>query len=241
MKAFITHAFGGEAESFAATLKDDLRAPGTKGYMAEKAQRDGLVIHDRIRQEIKESEWLVAIITLRREIESGMRPDSRSASHEGFGPVVIGDQRPLIKANLKKVLRDVSVMQYCRLLNGRTFFWATEEHLVRLLNARMYRNRPHDVLTVCTKTLVRDHLDRITLSHINSGATISQMGERGRQTFKSIADYPFVHKKRHSKEPLVELAVEYEVSDIRKHVVRVERRHGSKKLKTIWERRRRLA
>lgn len=241
MKAFITHALGGEAESFAATLKDDLRAPGTKGYMAEKAQRDGLVIHDRIRQEIKESEWLVAIVTLRREIESGMRPDGRSASHEGFGPVVIGDQRPLIKANPKKVLRGVSVMQYCRLLNGRTPFWATEEHLEVLLNARMYRNRPHDVPTVDTKTLVRDHLDRMTLSSINSGAAISQRDERGRQTFKSIADCHFDAYKKRPQEPLVELAVKHEVGDIRKHVVRVERRHGSIKLKTIWKRRRRSA
>lgn len=179
---------------------------------------------------------------LRREIESKIRPASRSVSGEGFGTAVIRDQRPLIKTNLKKVLRGVSVMQYCRLLNGRTFFWVTEEHLERLLNARMYRKRPHDVLTVCTKTLVRDHLDRITLSPINSGATISQNGKRGRQTFKSIADYPFdVHKKKHSKEPLVELAVEYEVGDIRKHVLRVEKRHGSKRPKLVWERRGRPA
>ena len=180
--------------------------------------------------------------SFRRKIESEIRPASRSVSGGGFGTAVIRDQKPLIETNLKKVLRDVSVMQYCRLLNGRTFFWVTKDHLERLLNARMYRNRPHDVLTVSTKTLVRDHLDRITLSPINSGATISQNGERGRQTFKSIADYPFdAHKKKRPAEPLVELAVEYEVSDIRKHVLRVERRHGSKKPKIVWERRRRSA
>lgn len=179
---------------------------------------------------------------LRREIESEIRPASRSVSHEGFGTAVIRDQGPLIKTNLKKVLRGVSVMQYCRLLNGRTFFWVTKEHLERLLNARMYRNRPHDVLTVDARTLVRDHMDRITLSHINSGATISQNGERGRHTFESIADYPFdEYRKKRSNEPLVELAVEYEVGDIRRHVVRVERRHGPKRPELIWERRRRPA
>lgn len=57
--------------------------------MVEKAQRYDLVIHDKIRQEIEESEWLVIIITLRREIESEIRPDSRSASHKGFGTAVI--------------------------------------------------------------------------------------------------------------------------------------------------------
>ena len=150
---------------------------------------------------------------------------------------MIRDQRPLNRANLEKVLRGMTVPQYCRLLNGMTFFWATEAHLNRLLGARMYRGKPHDVLTVDTKTLVRDHTDRITLSPINSGATISQNGERGRDTFKSIADYPFeVHRKKRP-EPLVELAVEYEVGNIRRHVVRVERRHGSKTLETVWERR----
>ena len=37
-------------------------------------------------------------------------------------------------------------------------------------------------------------------------------------------------------EPLVELAVEYEVGDIRRHVVRVERRLVSKTIETHWER-----
>ena len=242
MKAFITHALGGEDESFAATLKDDLRTSGTKGYMAEKAQRYDLVIRNKIRREIKESEWLVAILPHRREIESEIRPDSRSASHEGFGTAVVGGQRPLIKANLKKAPRGVSVMQDYRLFHGRTFFWAPKEHLEKPLNARMYRNRPHDVLAVDTKTLIRDHLDRITFSPINSGAAISQNGEHGQQTFKSIADYPFdAHEKKRPAEPLVELAVEYEVGDMRKHVVRVERRHGSKKPKLVWERRGRPA
>lgn len=132
-------------------------------------------------------------------------------------------------------------MQYCRLLNGRTFFWATEEHLERLLNARVSRNRQHDVLTVDTKTLVREHLDRIKLSSINSVAAISQRDERERQTFKSIADCPFNAYKKRPQEPLVELAVKYEIGDIWKRVLRVERRRGPKVLETVWGRRGRSA
>lgn len=178
----------------------------------------------------------------RRKIESEIRPASRSICHKEFGTAVIRDQGPLIKTNLKKVLRSISVPQYCKLLNGKTFFWVSEGHLNKLLGARMYRGKPHDVLTVDTKTLVRDHADRITLSPINSGATISQNGKRGRHTFKSIADYPFdEHKKKRPGEPLVELAVEYEIENIRKHVVRVERRHGLETLETVWERRGRPA
>ena len=179
---------------------------------------------------------------LRREIEYEIRPTSRSISHEGFGTAVIRDQRPLIKTNLKKVLRGVSVMEYCRLLNGKTFFWVTEARLNRLLGARMYKEKPHDVLTVDTGGLVRDCLDRITLSPINSGTVISQNGRRGKDTFRSIAEYPFEERRRRRPaEPLVELAVEYEVKNIRKYVLRVERRHGPNVLETVWERRGRLA
>ena len=175
---------------------------------------------------------------LRREIESKIRPGSRTVSREGFGTAVIRDQRPLIMANLEKVLDGMSVGQYCRLLNGKTFFWVTEARLNRLLGARLYKDKPHDVLTVDTRKLVRDCLDRITLSPINSGTVISQNGRRGRDTFRSIADYPFEERRRkRPDEPLVELAVDYEVRDIQRHVVRVERRHGPKILETVWERR----
>lgn len=180
--------------------------------------------------------------SFRRKIESEIRPDSRSVSGGGFGTAVIRDQRPLIKANLEKVLDGMSVAQYCRLLNGKTFFWVAEERLNRLLGARLYKDKPHDVLTVDTRGLVRDCLDRITLSPINSGTVISQNGRRGRDTFKSIPDYPFdMQRKKRPAEPLVELAVEYEVANIRRHVLRVERRHGPEVLETVWERRGRPA
>ena len=174
----------------------------------------------------------------RKKIESEIRPARESVRHEGFGAAVIRDQRPLNRTNLEKILDGMSVPQYCRLLNGKTFFWVSEAHLGRLLGARMYRGRPHDVLTINTRTLVSDHMDRIKLSPINSGAAISQNGRRGKDTFRNIADYPFgERKKERPTAPLVELAVEYEVKNIREHVVRVERRHGTQTLEIIWERR----
>ena len=65
MRVFISHAFGGGDEDLAGTLKKDLAAAGLDGYMAEKEQRYDLFIGDKIRQEIGESDWLVAIITKR--------------------------------------------------------------------------------------------------------------------------------------------------------------------------------
>ena len=102
----------------------------------------------------------------------------------------------------------------------------SKERLDRLLEAPMYW-KPYDVLTVETKTLVRDCLDRITFSPINSGTVMSPRGRRGRSTFASVADYPFEeHRKRRPGDPLVELAVDYGVENICRHVVRVERRRG---------------
>ena len=178
----------------------------------------------------------------RAEIESEIRPRSVRVSHEGFGRAVIRDQRPLNGANLEKILEGVSVKQYCKLLNGRTFFWVSEARLDRLLGARLYKDKPHDVLTVDTKALVRDCLDRITLSPINSGTVMSPKGVRGKGTFTSVADYPFEeHRKRRPGEPLVELAVECGVENIRRHVVRVERRRGAEPPEIVWERRGRRA
>ena len=67
MKVFITHAFGEGDELLANALKVDLGAAGLVGYLAEKTQRYDLMISDKIRQEIDESDWLVAIITKRSQ------------------------------------------------------------------------------------------------------------------------------------------------------------------------------
>ena len=48
-------------------LKEDLSAAGLVGYLAEKTQRYDLMISDKIRQEIDESDWLVAVITKRSQ------------------------------------------------------------------------------------------------------------------------------------------------------------------------------
>lgn len=74
-KVFITHAFGGDDESFAATLKGDLGAVGLDGYLAERTKRYDLLIHDKIRREIEESEWLVAIITKRSRASASVHEE----------------------------------------------------------------------------------------------------------------------------------------------------------------------
>ena len=82
---FISHAFGGADEELAGALKKDLAAAGLEGYMAEKEQRYDLLISDKIRHEIDESDWLVAIIT-----ERGL---ASASLHEEIGYALKGGAR----------------------------------------------------------------------------------------------------------------------------------------------------
>lgn len=75
MKVFITHAFGGADEPLANTLKEDLGAAGIDGYLAEKTPRYDLPINDKIRQEIDESDWLVAVITGRSHASASVHEE----------------------------------------------------------------------------------------------------------------------------------------------------------------------
>src|ERR1044071_5448626 len=109
---------------------------------------------------------------LRHKIESEHRPESVVIEHPVHGRAVIRDQKPMSEGALRKCLVRISPRQWYELLNGRVFFWLSRERLARLLSARAYRNAKHCVMTVDTGELIRHHLDRITLSPINSGSTI---------------------------------------------------------------------
>ena len=84
MKVFITHAFGGGDELLANALKEDLSAAGLVGYLAEKTQRYDLMISDKIRQEIDESDWLVAVITKRSQESASVHEEIGYALGRGI-------------------------------------------------------------------------------------------------------------------------------------------------------------
>ena len=172
----------------------------------------------------------------RRAIESQIRPENVTIGCGPMGNVVIRDQKPLTERTLKKLLTSgTTVAQYCLLLNARTFLWADEKRLKAMLNAKAYRARPHDVLTVDTRGLVDRHRDEITLSHINSGATSRGVGRRGPGTFKRIDDYKYRPTRAYGGNRVAEVAVDCMIKDIGRFVLRVERRRGSRTLKTIWD------
>jgi hypothetical protein len=164
----------------------------------------------------------------RQALEAARRPRSATLEHPEHGTAVVRDQIPLNPTILARCLVGMTPGEWCQTLNRRVFFWLTEERLSRLLAARAYRDRPHDVLTVDTASLVAAHESEITLAHLNTGTTVFRAPERGPDTFQPIATY--------GRRDVVELAVDYSVPDIAAHTLRVESRQGADVIAALWQR-----
>jgi hypothetical protein len=163
----------------------------------------------------------------RTTILSSRRADSIPITKAGLPDAVIRDQKPMSEGALRKCLDEgMTPEEWFEILNEKTFFWLSRERLRGLLDARAYRDHPQTVLTVRTETLLAAHRGRVLLSPINSGSTIYKPQPRGRDTFRSIEDYPFDYwrKKKGSREnAVVELAVSGGVPDILDHVLAAHR------------------
>ena len=168
----------------------------------------------------------------RLKIESQWRPCSIQIDHPKYGKAVVRDQKPARPDWMERVLEGVTPEQWYKFLNGKVFFWLTEENVKKMLNAPPYAKSCHDVITVDTRLLVDRHLDRITLCRINSGFARYGLGKRNFATFQGIEDYPLGPKKKAPRE----LAVEYGVPGIAELVISVNRWRGKEFLKRIWER-----
>ena len=106
----------------------------------------------------------------RRRIESERRTGTLEIMHQEHGTALIRDNYPLREQLfLAECLEDMTVREWYELLNRKTFFWVSKERLERLLSARAYRNRAHDIVTVDTRqlveraTLIASHSRRLTL------------------------------------------------------------------------------
>jgi hypothetical protein len=155
------------------------------------------------------------------------QPRTRSfvLTHPRLGQVVIRDQVPLRPHILAQRLTGLTVPEWLAILNDRVFFWLDRRRLGTLLNARLNRDRAHDVLTVDTARLVAAHAGQIRLSPLNSGATLfPNAAPRGPDTFRAIGDYPYddLRRQRGPRNAIAELAVIGGVPDIARHVIEVE-------------------
>ena len=169
----------------------------------------------------------------RDAIESEWRPNSVTIQHDVYGTAVIRDQRPMPPRTLEPLLEGMTASDWYRLLNGKSFFWATEDRLFRLLRAGPYRNRVHDVLRVDTRELLERHRDRITLAPFNTG--VSSFGpkfRRGPGTFLNIPDYPLGTEYAE----VVEVVADYHVPDVAEFTLAVEQWRGNNLQQEVWHR-----
>jgi hypothetical protein len=171
-------------------------------------------------------------------IESRRRSEIVTIRHPRTGvPAQIRDNKPLRLQFLEECLTDMTVQGWCELLNRKVFFWVSEDRLAKLLSARAYKNRAHDVITIDTRALVERELPNITLAPINTGATLYPTAtKRGSDTFVSIPAYPLADyiKWRGHENAIVELAVDYKVDRVDQLAVRAERRHQEEVLEVLW-------
>ncbi|MFC0389708.1 DUF7002 family protein [Muricoccus vinaceus] len=175
----------------------------------------------------------------RTAIEARRRPENVAVEHPKLGRAVIRDQKPMDDAGLLRCLQDgLTPEDWYKLLNDRVFMWLTRDRLHRLLTARPYRTLEHDVLELDAAPLVAAHWAQITLSPINSGATKPFPRDRGKDTFLSIADYPYAHwrGKRKAGERAVELAVTGGIPDVGPFVRRVIRMRGEEIVTVLYSR-----
>ena len=163
----------------------------------------------------------------REAIESKWRPKIVTIKHDEHGIAAIRDQGPMPPEALWQVLDGMTPCEWYRLINGKTFLWATKERLLNFLDAKAYRNTPHLVLKIDTRQLLMRHADRVSLAHYITGSVSRfQTPRRGRYTFRRIPDY-------YSK-TVVEVVVDYSIPDVRAFTLAVEEWRGRQYQREIW-------
>lgn len=163
----------------------------------------------------------------RLKIETELRTTKIPIIHPDYGTIYIRDQdpmrdRPYDGILLKDLLeKGMSPQKWFEFLNRKVFFWVSENEFRKMLCARLYRNKPHWILKIDTKSLLEKYSEFVSLSDQNSGSLYSKK-LRGPSTF-----VPFYRSSLNSK--ILELTIEYEVPDIEKFTLSVYECIG------VWE------
>ena len=168
----------------------------------------------------------------RRPIESERRPKPVTVHHPAHGRAVIRDNQPFQEGRMRGRMVGMTFPEWYEHLNGRVFFWVTPNRLNRFMGA--YANAPHLIFKVDTSSVLESHLERISVSAMNTGATNFVPPKRGVGTFLSLDRHPYYARRKRGLEPVVEVTVEYSVPDILDHVLEVERHSPDGSIAQIW-------
>ena len=154
------------------------------------------------------------------------RPTEVRLSRPGRGTFTINDNLPLTETALERCLDDgITPAEWLRALNGRVYFWPSEQRLATLLGARTNRDRAREVIVFDTLALVGAHAERVRLSPINGGSTIRKPARRGASTYAPLLerDWDAWRRLRGRLDTIAEVAIEGAVPDAAAHVLEVRR------------------
>lgn len=172
----------------------------------------------------------------RYQLESRQRKECVRLEIDGIGSVEIRDQKVMPESKLSRCLKGCTPSSWYKIINSKVYFWATWARVEKLLTARPYRNKPQLCVSIDTGSLVKTHLTNITLCHRNSGQTIYiHPDSLGRHIFHSISSYPVTRTGRARREA-AEVAVNYAVPDLKRHVKEVQLLENGVCIKTIFSR-----
>jgi hypothetical protein len=167
----------------------------------------------------------------RRKIGIERRPKLISLFHPIYGKATINDNVPLLGRALERCLDDgLTPSDWMEILNARVFFWADFKKLQSLLQARLNRDRPLEVLTIDTLSLARAYAKKIDLSPINTGSAIRKAARRGKNTFTPMLKYSYLEwsRLRGGRDTIQEVTVLDGVEDIASHTIDVVKTVGAK-------------
>lgn len=89
MRVFISHTFSEDDISLAETMQKILAEDNVEGYLAEKQREYDLLIRDKIRKEIQNSDHMVAIVTNKAKESASVNQELGYALREGIKPIIM--------------------------------------------------------------------------------------------------------------------------------------------------------
>jgi hypothetical protein len=173
---------------------------------------------------------------LRSQIEAQPRPRDFILEDPHLGRVVIRDNRPLRPHILGGCLNG-AVSDWCRLLNARVFFWASERRLRNHLCARGHRGQPREILVVDTRRLLARHRDSISVCAFNSGSALyPNAPRRGPDSFVPLRAYPFdrCRARQGTSDAVAEVCIHRALMDVEAVSLSVHALAPDGSARTIW-------
>jgi hypothetical protein len=89
MKVFISHTFSEQDKMLSSTLKNALEKNGIDGYEAENQKKYDELIRNKIIEEIKSSDHMVAILTKQASDSASVNQELGYALREGISPIIM--------------------------------------------------------------------------------------------------------------------------------------------------------